>query len=401
MPSKPLPSGWTEMTFGEMASQISERVDDPQKAGVDIYVGLEHLDPGDLRIRRRGTPGDVEATKLRVRPGQIIFGKRRAYQRKVAVADFDGIVSAHAMILQEKPSLVPGFLPFFMQSDVFMDRAVTISEGGLSPTIKWKTLAAEKFLLPPPQQQRELVELMQGFEVAVEAASQSVLGMRSLRGRLLHELLHPTEAYSVMPLRKIAKVEIGRQRSPAHTQGKRPMKYVRAANIKDGKLDLSQLNEMDFTEKEQLVYQLKRNDILIVEGGATVGHYAIFTDYSESLCMQKTVIRVRADMASQVSPGFLFHLVAANHESGRLEAAAQGSGIKHLGIEGVANLVVNLPDDNGTRSRAAHKLDELGKSLQNAEQHLINLRTLHFSILNTGLTPSATAEEPALAEVLA
>jgi type I restriction enzyme S subunit len=40
------------------------------------------------------------------------------------------------------------FLPFFMQSDAFMSRAVQISEGSLSPTIKVKTLAQQEFTLP-------------------------------------------------------------------------------------------------------------------------------------------------------------------------------------------------------------------------------------------------------------
>jgi hypothetical protein len=69
-------------------------------------------DPQSLRIARRGVPADVKGQKLRVRPGQIIFGKRRAYQKKVAVADFEGICSAHAMVLEEVVGkIIPGLLP--------------------------------------------------------------------------------------------------------------------------------------------------------------------------------------------------------------------------------------------------------------------------------------------------
>jgi hypothetical protein len=129
-------AAWKRLKFGEVAECVTDRVDDPKSAGVDRYVGLEHLDPESLAIRRWGTPNDVESTKLRFKPGDIIFGKRRAYQRKLAVADFDGICSAHAMVLRANPKTVlPEFLPFFMQSDLFMERAVTISVGSLSPTI--------------------------------------------------------------------------------------------------------------------------------------------------------------------------------------------------------------------------------------------------------------------------
>src|SRR5438094_3169719 len=73
-----VPSRWTRFRFGDMAVSVTERVDDPSTAGVDRYVGLDHLDSGSLRIARWGAPSDVEATKLRFAPGDIIFGRRRA-----------------------------------------------------------------------------------------------------------------------------------------------------------------------------------------------------------------------------------------------------------------------------------------------------------------------------------
>lgn len=149
--------GWRIVKFDEIAKSVSKRVE-PGNTDLEIYVGLEHLDPDNLRITRRGVPSDVTGQKLRVRPGQIIFGKRRAYQRKVAVADFEGICSAHAMVLEAIPeAVIPEYLPFFMQSDMFMERAVAISEGSLSPTIKWKTLANQEFPLPPRPRQMEIL----------------------------------------------------------------------------------------------------------------------------------------------------------------------------------------------------------------------------------------------------
>jgi hypothetical protein len=94
--SKSLPPGWRLVRFGDMAENIANRVDNPAEAGVERYVGLEHLDPESLKIRRWGVPTDVEATKLRFQSGDIIFGRRRAYQRKVAVADLRHLFGARA-----------------------------------------------------------------------------------------------------------------------------------------------------------------------------------------------------------------------------------------------------------------------------------------------------------------
>ena len=163
------PSKLKSYCFDQLADHINDRVD-PAGADVERYIGLEHLDADSLRIRRWGDPSEVESTKLRFQPGDIIFGKRRVYQRKVAVAETEGICSAHAMVLRAKPDAVlPEFLPFFMQSALFMERSLSISVGSLSPTINWKTLAKEEFLLPPIQEQPRLVEALSALRRTVEA----------------------------------------------------------------------------------------------------------------------------------------------------------------------------------------------------------------------------------------
>jgi len=164
MPEK-VKRGWRNWRFDQMAVMVNDRIDDPSEANVEHYVGLEHLDSDSLTIRRWGSPSDVEATKLRFRAGDIIFGRRRVYQRKLAVAPFDGICSAHAMVLRAKPAVVSQeFLSFFMQSDLFMERAKQISVGSLSPTINWKTLAKEEFALPPLDEQRRIAAVMRATE---------------------------------------------------------------------------------------------------------------------------------------------------------------------------------------------------------------------------------------------
>ncbi len=167
---KKLKPGWKVWRFDQIATNVNVRIDNPSESGMEHYVGLEHLDPDSLRIRRWGSPDDVEATKLVFKKGDIIFGRRRAYQRKLGVAEFDGICSAHAMVLRAKPEVVlPEFLPFFMQSDLFMNRAVEISVGSLSPTINWKTMAVQEFALPDRNEQRRLVELFKAFEEMTSA----------------------------------------------------------------------------------------------------------------------------------------------------------------------------------------------------------------------------------------
>jgi len=150
----------TLYSFSQIAANITVRVE-PADTDLERYVGLEHLDPESLKLRRWGSPSDVIGQKLKFWKGDIIYGKRRAYQRKLAVADFDGICSAHAMVLRAKPEVcLPEFLPFFLQSDLFHNRALEISVGSLSPTINWTTLAKQEFPLPPVDEQRRIADLL-------------------------------------------------------------------------------------------------------------------------------------------------------------------------------------------------------------------------------------------------
>jgi restriction endonuclease S subunit len=161
-------SNWKTVRFDKIALKISKRVN-PNTTDLKVYVGLEHLDAESIHIRRYGTPADVKGEKLRCKPGDVIFGKRRAYQRKAAIADFDGICSAHAFVLRANPDVIdPKLFPFFLHSDAFMHRMVDISVGGLSPTINWKNLKGQEFLLPPKDQQAKIAQLLWALDKVVE-----------------------------------------------------------------------------------------------------------------------------------------------------------------------------------------------------------------------------------------
>ena len=131
----------------------------PTEEDKDTYIGLEHLDSDCLYVTRWGADAAPTGEKLLMKKGDVLFGKRRAYQRKVGIAPFDGIFSAHGMVLRPNEEIIDkDFFPFFISSDQFMERAVRISVGGLSPTINWKDLRVQEFTLPSIEEQRILAD---------------------------------------------------------------------------------------------------------------------------------------------------------------------------------------------------------------------------------------------------
>ena len=129
----------------------------PSESDKEHYIGLEHIDSECLEITRWGSDVAPIGEKLIMKKGDVLFCKRRAYQRKLAIAPFDGIFSAHGMVLRPNEEVVDkNYFPFFMSSDLFMERAVQISVGGLSPTINWKDLREQEFSLPSIEEQKVL-----------------------------------------------------------------------------------------------------------------------------------------------------------------------------------------------------------------------------------------------------
>lgn len=155
----------------------------PEPSDNEHYIGLEHLDSGNLYVTRWGADTAPIGEKLLMKKGDVLFGKRRAYQKKVGIAPFDGIFSAHGMVLRPKEDVIcKEFFPFFISSDYFLNEAIRISVGGLSPTINWKDLRVLEFELPSLEEQRVLADkLWAAYEV-----KESYKNLLAQTDKLLH-----------------------------------------------------------------------------------------------------------------------------------------------------------------------------------------------------------------------
>ena len=121
-------------------------------------VGLEHLIPDEIRFDAYDINTDNTFSKRFVK-GQVLFGRRRAYQRKAAIAEFDGICSGDITVIEAiEGKMVPELLPFIIQTPVFFDYANRGSAGSLSPRVKWEHLADYEFELPLLEEQKILAD---------------------------------------------------------------------------------------------------------------------------------------------------------------------------------------------------------------------------------------------------
>ena len=88
----PLPEEWRVVRLGEALTQRKKTVhpaDQPHAS----YVGLEHIDTGEIVLRRFGRASETRSLKAEFRRGDILYGKLRPYLDKAAIADRDGVCS--------------------------------------------------------------------------------------------------------------------------------------------------------------------------------------------------------------------------------------------------------------------------------------------------------------------
>ena len=148
----------SKVLLGDVAEERKETCKG-SKEGYPI-VGLEHLTPEEITLTKWDNDSDNTFTKM-FREGDILFGRRRAYLKKAAVAPFDGICSGDITVIKAIPDRIhPRLLPFIIQNDDLFDFAVGKSAGSLSPRVKWEHLKQYEFELPDINKQEELTELL-------------------------------------------------------------------------------------------------------------------------------------------------------------------------------------------------------------------------------------------------
>ena len=370
------------MRFAEVAESVTERVDDPSAAGVDAYVGLDHLDSGTPKISRWGSPADVESTKLRFYPGDVIYARRRAYQRKLGVAEFEGICSAHALVLRARPDVcLPEFLPYFLQSDQFHERALDISVGSLSPTINWKTLAIQLFVLPPPEEQLRVVELMSSLFACSTSYERALKEVGTLREAVLVEA-SAAPSLRFQPLGEVCTVVSGESwsaDSETDAGDEDATKVVGISSLKpDGSIDYSEPTYVKGLASKHNLFTVDRNCILVIRtnGNADrIGNVYIATQAIVGCALSAFIFGCRFTEHDEAELAFEF-MRGHRFQQWSTSLVAGSTGLKNLPISKLRTAMVPTLDaenaiDTLQRLRAIRRTETAARRLLDDSRSLV------------------------------
>lgn len=365
-----LKPGWRMVRFGDVVSNVDINERDPLANGLERYVGLEHLDPESLHIQRWGLIEEGTSFTRKFVTGQVLFGKRRAYQHKAAVADFDGICSSDILVFEAKENLLPELLPFIVQSDPFYEHALNTSAGSLSPRTKWKDLADYEFALPPKDEQRRIADILW-------AADESILKMvflqeqiQSYRQTLVQILFDPytpkgeEKTVNLVPLAEVLSYgsdgPFGSKLKTEHYTDE-GVRVIRLQNIGDGAFnddDKAYISNAYY--RELIRYSVRPGDIIVAGLGDeahALGRACMIPKDLELAVNKADCFCLRANTSIMMQE-YLLYFLNSPYARNQINQLVQGTTRARINVSNLKSITAIIPDSK-SQQHTCHILKTL------------------------------------------
>jgi|TARA_B110000211_G_scaffold51954_1_gene57230 type I restriction enzyme S subunit len=371
-------SNWETYRFDEIAKNISERVD-PNNTDLKVYIGLEHIDSESLHIKRHGTPDDVNGTKLKFYKGDIIFGRRRAYQRKAGIATWDGFCSAHALVLRANHDVIdPELFPFFLHSDLFMNRAIDISVGSLSPTINWGTLKHQEFLIPPREIQTQLSHLFKAIEQVNSSVNDVTEKLSELYQSKVDELFsNSNKGWEYIELKKLAGINKASLKGKTNPDYK--FKYLDIASIIEPNI-IGELDELKFSEAPSRARRIVSDDSIVLSLVRPYQRSFVYVTLGKDIIASTGtgVVDVKEPYVSR----FVYHQFFSNRFLKFCENRMTGTNYPAITPKDLEAFKVGIPDDEKSMATLANQLDDINVAFENSRTKAQSAKQTKVSLIN-------------------
>lgn len=313
------------VTLGKMVQPESKVVSDISAP----YLRAAHVQPQGKLIELPDQQmwfSKAELRLLNLRRGDVVVVEGGAGYGRSAVIRYDlpGWGFQNSIIrLRPDARLADGrFLDYALQDALTDGRIDLVTSTATLPHFTADKVS--KFEIPSPSldRQRAIADYLDHETAQIDALvvkQEEFIRLLQERSRAIRrEALTPAEGWKRTRIKHLAQTNLGKMLDAgrAPRAGDFPASYVRAADIlAGGSVRLTNLYEMPFSKREMHQYELRRNDILIIEGGATVGRPGFLHDDAPGIAFQKTVNRLRPgqDLDARFAYWSLLELYESNY----------------------------------------------------------------------------------------
>lgn len=365
------------VTFGQVVENHNVTVN-PSPG--ERLVGLEHLDSASLHVSRWGVTSDDSTFTRAFTSGQVLFGKRRAYQRKAAVVDFDGVCSGDILVFDVRlgRGLVRALLPYLAQTDAFVSHAVRTSAGSLSPRTKWSELAKFSFRLASRASQERALAVLAAADDSIQKLEKVRKALEDVRLSMGNEWLDTdgVPSWTVADLVETAALASPQDGNHGDLHPKAAdfsdegIPFLTASDVRGQRVALDKAKRLPRELADGLRIGFSHaGDILLTHKG-TVGEVAVLPELDTAYAMlspQVTYYRVLD--VDQLDRDYLYYCLLSPSFQRQLHRSSQQSTRAYVGITAQRELRLPKCDLVGQRSLAARFREvEMAASCARAEE---------------------------------
>ncbi|HDX8356819.1 TPA: restriction endonuclease subunit S [Aeromonas hydrophila] len=372
--------------FGDICREVKLTTKDPIADGYERYIGLEHLDSGSLKIKRWGMIAEDNPSFTRVfKKGHILFGKRRPYLKKAAIAEFDGICSGDIIVMEPSDSEVPReLLPFIVQSEGFWAWAVKTSSGSLSPRTKFKNLCA--YLLPKESKEKyqsKLSVLTEGEALKVKS-DMAIDAFSNMARLLIDNYFDAIQSHSTIEsliesgdILEVQDGNHGNDHPKASEYVESGIPFVMASDLSNGRVDLQGCKRLPKSRTDKLRIGFSKSGDVLLSHKGTVGLVARTPEVAEYIMLTPQVTYYRVNDAGQLSSRYLEVYFRSSKFQKNLTSLAAQSTRAYIGITAQKKLLIPIPN-----TEQKQQVEALWENLESTRTALENSRDKLASMTN-------------------
>ena len=391
-------SKWVLTKFGDVAIQQKKSVD-RENTELTRYVKGEHMGSEDLHLRKWGELTDEYLGPAFIRKfeeGDILYGSRRTYLRKVVIAPFSGITSNTTFVIKAYDKKIDKrLLPFIMMSEGFTENSVRNSKGSVNPYINWKDIANYEFLLPPKEEQAKLAELMWAMDEVIEREKKLKDNLENsmnafiekeihgidLKGKVIRESLEElsrksqlvslSELGTLLKGKGISKSDVQEEGIPCVRYGEL---YTRHHRV------IRKFHSYISHEIKADSFLMQKHDILFAGSGETIteiGKSAAFVDEIEAYAGSDTLVFRPLDMDGY----YLGYLMNSQLVRQQLNKYGTGATVMHIYNSDLEKVKVPKIERN-KQIEIGNKLEALSTTISKLESKISTSQSLQKSLIN-------------------
>lgn len=398
-------SHWIHVRFGDVVRDVKATID-RDKTDLTRYVAGEHMDSDDVHLRRWGElNGDYlgPAFHRGFREGQVLYGSRRTYLKKVAVAPFDGICANTTFVLESRDPdvLLPELLPFLMLTDAFTQHSIRESKGSVNPYVNWKDIAKYELLLPPKDEQRRIADILLAADKTIEDYSYALADLDNLFSAVINQVVQPTQLpateWRLVTINDLVNEEMlaspqdgnhGELHPTASEYVTEGIPFIMANNVRDRRVDLSACKFLPKakTDRLRIGFSLP-GDILLTHKG-TLGEVAIVPAIEcEYIMLTPQVTYYRVLDHAALNRDFLYFSMMSDRFQKTLRLWSAQSTRAFLGIVAQRQLPLALPSP-GTQHTAASIARAIDEQINGLKRHIQSLTCAYAGLRQSLLEPT-------------